>query len=74
MKNQERELYNKKVNEGFPIVKPEFRDIINDATDENGDVLDHLECLLCLGIVYEPKICLNKKCERLFCSSCIKKL
>lgn len=72
MKRQEMKNYDIKVENGNPYIKQEYREIVNEAKDEHGNSPDHLACLFCLGIIYEPKRCLNSKCERFFCDACLK--
>ena len=50
-----------------------MRDLINSATDVEGNVPSDLMCLICTFAVYDPIKCKRSECEELFCKACITK-
>lgn len=59
------------IDQGLACDPEEVRDLVNSATDLQGNVPSDLVCLICTFTVCDPMKCRRTECEELFCKTCI---
>ena len=59
------------VERGLACAPDEVKELVNAATDLDGNEPRDMVCLICKNTVYDPVKCKRTECEELFCNLCI---